>query len=88
MREFVQAAEQLGYTHIRILGHVLGADPQYHPEVPRFPYTDQSYIHEPFTLMAFLSGITTTIKGGNGNTYTTSTPNSPRGQTGRRREMF
>ena len=62
VREFVQAAEQLGYTHIRILDHVLGADPQYHPEVPRFPYTDQSYIHEPFTLMAFLSGITTTIK--------------------------
>ena len=62
LREFVQAAEQLGYTHIRILDHVLGADPQYHPEVPRFPYTDQSYIHEPFTLMAFLSGITTTIK--------------------------
>lgn len=62
VREFVQAAEQLGYTHIRILDHVLGADPQYHPEVPRFPYTYQSYIHEPFTLMAFLSGITTTIK--------------------------
>ena len=62
VREFVQAAEQLGYTHIRILDHVLGADPQYHPKVPRFPYTYQSYIHEPFTLMAFLSGITTTIK--------------------------
>ena len=62
VREFVQAAEQLGYTHIRILDHVLGADPKYHPEGPRFPYTDQSYIHEPFTLMAFLSGITTTIK--------------------------
>ena len=62
VREFVQAAEQLGYTHIRILDHVLGADPRYHPEVPRFPYTHQSYIHEPFTLMAFLSGITTTIK--------------------------
>ena len=62
VREFVQAAEELGYTHIRILDHVLGADPQYHPEVPRFPYTHQSYIHEPFTLMAFLSGITTTIK--------------------------
>ena len=62
VREFVQAAEELGYTHIRILDHVLGADPQYHPEVPRFPYTHQSYIHEPFTLMAFLSGITATIK--------------------------
>ena len=66
VREFVQAAEQLGYTHIRILDHVLGADPQYHPEVPRFPYTHQSYIHEPFTLMAFLSGINTTINLVNG----------------------
>ena len=34
IRDFVQTAEGLGYTHLRILDHVLGADPQYHPEVP------------------------------------------------------
>jgi probable F420-dependent oxidoreductase len=58
LREFVQAAEDLGYDHIRILDHVLGADPQFHPEVPVFPYTYKSYIHEPFTLMSYLAAIT------------------------------
>jgi hypothetical protein len=27
LRDFVQAAEDLGYDHIRLLDHVLGADP-------------------------------------------------------------
>jgi len=58
LRDFVQAAEDLGYAHIRILDHVLGADPQFHPEVPVFPYTHKSYMHEPFTLMGYLAAIT------------------------------
>ena len=61
VRDFVQAAEDLGYTHLRILDHVLGADPQHHPEVPRFAYTHQSYMHEPLTLMGFLAGVTSKI---------------------------
>lgn len=61
LRDFVQAAEDLGYTHLRILDHVLGADPQQHPEVPRFAYTYESYMHEPFTLMGYLSGVTSKI---------------------------
>ena len=62
VRDFVQAAEGLGYTHVRILDHVLGADPQHHPEVTRFPYTYQSHLHEPFTFMGYLAGITSKIK--------------------------
>ena len=58
LRDFVQAAEDLAYTHIRLLDHVLGADPQFHPEVPEFPYTYQSYLHEPFTFMSYLAAIT------------------------------
>ena len=61
VRDFVQAAEDLGYTHLRILDHVLGADPQQHPEVPRFAYTHQSYLHEPLTLMGYLAAITSKI---------------------------
>ena len=61
LRDFVQAAEDLGYTHLRILDHVLGADPQQHPEVPRFAYTHLSYMHEPFTLMGYLAGVTSKI---------------------------
>ena len=36
VREFAQAVEDLGYSHIRILDHVVGANPQKHPEVPEF----------------------------------------------------
>jgi probable F420-dependent oxidoreductase len=62
LRDFVQAAEELGYAHLRILDHVLGADPQFHPEVPEFPYTHQSYLHEPLTLMSYLAAITTRLQ--------------------------
>jgi len=58
LRDYVQAAEDLGYSHIRLLDHVLGANPLFHPEVPVFPYTHKSYIHEPFTLMSYLAAIT------------------------------
>ena len=61
LRGFVQAAEELGYAHLRVLDHVLGADPQFHPEVPEFPYTHQSYLHEPLTLMSYLAAITTQV---------------------------
>src|ERR1044071_9270395 len=58
LRDFVQAAEDLGYAHVRLLDHVLGADPQFHPEMPGLPYTHKSYLHEPLTFMSYLAGIT------------------------------
>ena len=61
VREFVQAAEDLGYDHLRILDHVIGADPSKHPEVPEFYYTHNSVIREPFTLMAYIAGFTENI---------------------------
>ncbi len=62
VRDFVQAVEDLGYDHLRVLDHVLGADPQHHPEVPVFPYTHQSVTHEPLTLMAYLAARTSRLK--------------------------
>src|SRR5207248_6496558 len=62
VRDFVHTAEELGYTHLRILDHVLGADPQFHPEVPVFYYTHESVTREPFTLMAYLAALTTRIE--------------------------
>ena len=62
VRDYVQAAEDLGYSHVRSLDHVLGADPQHHPEVPRFAYTHESYIHEPFTLFGYLAAVTTKLQ--------------------------
>src|SRR4029450_6656776 len=61
VRDFVHTAEELGYTHVRILDHVLGADPQFHPEVPVFYYTHASVTHEPFALMAYLAALTTRL---------------------------
>jgi probable F420-dependent oxidoreductase len=62
VNDFVQAAEDLGYDHVRILDHVLGADPQHHPEVPVFYYTHESVTHEPLTLMAYLAARTTRLR--------------------------
>ena len=62
VKEFAQAAEDLGYSHLRMLDHVLGADPQHHPEVPNPPYTHQSYIHEPLTLKGYLAAITEQVE--------------------------
>src|SRR5882672_5739298 len=62
VRDFVHTAEELGYTHLRLLDHVLGADPQFHPEVPVFYYTHESVTREPFTLMAYLAALTTRIE--------------------------
>lgn len=62
VRDFVQTAEGLGYTHLRILDHVLGADPQFHPEVPVFYYTHASVTREPFVLMAYLAALTRQIE--------------------------
>ena len=59
--DFAQAADDLGYKILSMLDHVLGADPQYHPEVANFYYTHESYIHEPFTLMGYLAAITNNI---------------------------
>ena len=62
LQDYIQAAEDLGYSHVRILDHVLGADPKFHPEVPEFPYTHQTYIHEPFTLMGYLAAVTKKVQ--------------------------
>ncbi len=62
VREFVQATEDLGYDHMFIADHVLGADPQFHPEVARTPYTHRSVVHEPFTLLAYISAFTERLK--------------------------
>ena len=51
----------MGHVHIRILDPVPGSDSQLHPEVPEFPYTHQSYIHEPLTLMGYLDAITNKV---------------------------
>ena len=61
IREYAQAAEELGYSHLFIADHVLGADPSHHSHVVDSYYTHHSIIHESFTLMGYLAGITRRI---------------------------
>ena len=58
VREFVQAADGLGYDHLHILDHVLGVDADHHPEIHPIYYTYKDVMHEPLTLMSYLAAIT------------------------------
>ncbi len=60
IRDFAQAAEALGYSHILIYDHVLGAT---HDREPRLtgPYTESTPFHEIFVLLGFLAACTERI---------------------------
>ena len=61
VREYAQAAEELGYSHLFIADHVLGASADHHSHVAGGYYTNRSIIHESFTTMGFLAAITQRI---------------------------
>ncbi len=61
VRDYVQAAEQLGYAHIIAYDHVLGADTDYHqPWVGT--YTKESMFHEIFVLFGYMAALTTSVE--------------------------
>ena len=63
VRDYAQAAEGLGYTHLLAYDHVVGADPNRPDGQPwRGPYTSDTLFHEPLTLFAYLGAITTAIE--------------------------
>lgn len=64
VREYVQAVEDLGYDHVFIADHVLGGDSQFHRWIDDVApiYTHRSLVHEPFTLMAYMAGITRSLQ--------------------------
>lgn len=61
VREYAQAAEDLGYQYILAYDHVLGADPSTRPDWSG-PYTHESLFHEPMVMFGFLAGITKRIE--------------------------
>lgn len=61
VRDYAQAAEQLGYSHILAYDHVLGASTQNRPDW-RGPYTSDSMFHEPFVLFGYLAAITQKVE--------------------------
>ena len=56
--EFVRAVEAMGYDHLFVADHVLGADPRFHSHPSLATYSHEAPVHEALTLMAYLAAIT------------------------------
>jgi probable F420-dependent oxidoreductase len=59
--DFVQAAEGMGYEHVIVFDHVLGADTA-HYQGWQGPYTHRDMFHEPFVLYGYLAAVTQRIE--------------------------
>jgi len=56
IRDYAQAVEELGYNHLVVFDHVLGADPTNRPGWKG--YTQRDMFHEPFVLFGYLAALT------------------------------
>jgi probable F420-dependent oxidoreductase len=61
IRRFAENAERLGFTHLLVYDHVLGADPD-RPGGWSGPYDKDVAFHEPFVLFGFLAAMTKRIE--------------------------
>ena len=61
IRDFVQAVEGLGFDHLVFYDHVVGADTSNRPDWAG-PYTYKDVFFEPFTTIAYLASVTTTLE--------------------------
>jgi probable F420-dependent oxidoreductase len=61
VRDYAQAAEELGYDHLLAYDHVVGADTRSRPDW-RGPYSIDSLFHEPLVLFGYLAGLTRRIE--------------------------
>ena len=61
LRDWAQAAEGIGYQHLIVYDHVLGAE--HANREPRLmgPYTEKDPFHEPMVLLGYLAGVTERI---------------------------
>ncbi len=57
IRDYAQAVEAMGYTHVLVFDHVLGANPE-RPGGWKGPYTFRHTFHEPLVLFGFLAAAT------------------------------
>jgi probable F420-dependent oxidoreductase len=66
VRDFAQAAEGAGFDYLAAFDHVLGAHPDcfigHDLGFPSPPYLYHNQFHEPFTLFAYLAGLTKRIE--------------------------
>ena len=61
VKDFAQAAEDLGFEHLLVFDHVLGADASKREQWER-PYSHTDTFHEPFVLFGYLAAITEKIE--------------------------
>jgi probable F420-dependent oxidoreductase len=57
VRAYAQRVEQLGFRHLLVYDHVVGADPAVHPGWEG-PYDVTTTFHEPFVLFGYLAALT------------------------------
>lgn len=63
IRDFAQAAEELGFGFLVAYDRVLGVNPANRPDWATIsPYTHESMFQEPLVLFSYLAGLTRTIK--------------------------
>jgi probable F420-dependent oxidoreductase len=60
IREYAQTAEGLGFHHILVYDHVLGADPTNRPGWSGYTVADQ--FHEPFVLFGYLAAVAPSLE--------------------------
>jgi probable F420-dependent oxidoreductase len=61
IKAYAEAVEAMGFTHILVFDHVLGANPE-RAGGWTGPYTHRHAFHEPFVLFGFLAGVTRTVE--------------------------
>src|SRR6266508_4359854 len=61
IKDYAQAAEEVGFRHILTYDHVIGANPASRPGWTP-PYSHLDSFHEPFVLFGYLAGITKKIE--------------------------
>jgi len=57
IKAYAEAVESMGFTHVLVFDHVLGANPE-RPGGWKGPYTYRHAFHEPFVLFGFLAAAT------------------------------
>jgi probable F420-dependent oxidoreductase len=62
VRDFAQAAEDLGYDFLCGYEHVIGVDPSNRQEGWRKSFTHESFLHEPFVLFGYLGAVTRSVE--------------------------
>jgi probable F420-dependent oxidoreductase len=61
VRAYGERVEELGFSHILVYDHVVGADPAVH-EGWNGPYDVHTTFHEPFVMFGYLAGVTRALE--------------------------